>query len=148
VKRIAIIYESFSGNTETTKDLIEEELGAQGIECDVFKPRNLDPVRIHEYDGIIFGTLSWGDGALPRTFSKLVPEMDRLEGKVVGVFGTGDDTYSHFCGGVDVIVNILKEKNTVMGRLKILLKPKNEKERDRCRAFAARFAKVIKAEGN
>jgi flavodoxin I len=57
-----------------------------------------------QYDGILLGSYTWGDGELPFEAEDFYDQFDDLDlnGKVVGCFGSGDHAYPHFCAAVDI----------------------------------------------
>ena len=63
-------------------------------------------------------------------------------GKTFAVFGSGDTSYEHFCGAVDILEDKIKELggNAVLPSVKIEMNPEDEEE-DMLLQFGKDFAK-------
>lgn len=109
--RVIVLYTSLTGNTEEMAEAIA--LGAKEAGFDVTCKEAYDakPTELLEYDGIIIGAYTWGDGELPDEFLDFYEEMDGLDlsGKQAAAFGSGDTGYPAYCGAVDIIENKLRE---------------------------------------
>lgn len=109
--KVIIVYSSLTGNTEEMSELIESGVKEAGIEVvrkDAYEAKAAD---LLQYDGIIIGVYTWGDGELPDELLDFYEEMEELDlsGKKAAVFGSGDTSYTHYCGAVDIIENKLCE---------------------------------------
>ncbi|MBR3379205.1 MAG: flavodoxin domain-containing protein, partial [Bacillus sp. (in: Bacteria)] len=82
----------------------------------------------------LLGAYTWGDGDLPDDFIDLYEEMEELDltGKAFAVFGSGDTSYEHFCGAVDLIEEKVKELggDIVLPSIKIELNPEGNEEEE------------------
>ncbi|MEH7393436.1 flavodoxin domain-containing protein [Bacillus sp. JJ1503] len=138
--RIGLIYTSISGNTK--------ELALKLY--DLFKKRNLDVYlysieqfscnRLDEFDAVVVGTYTWGDGEIPDEMIPLYREFEKIDrsNMVTGVFGTGDSFYPHYCGAVDIFRDLLKAKTDLSVTLKVELLPQ-EQDLTKCIKFVDLF---------
>jgi flavodoxin I len=112
MKKAIVIYGSTTGNTEIASEAVEKGLKNSGIEVvkkDV-KDSSVDEVK--EYDFVILGSSTWGEGELQDDFEEFYDAMDdSFNGASVAVFGCGDsDMFPHcFCKAVDQIEEKAKE---------------------------------------
>lgn len=146
MSKVLLVYASMTGNTEEMADLIEK--GLQSEEIGVIKNDVLDVTAsdIEEYDAIILGAYTWGEGELPDEFEDFYDEMAEMDltGKTFAVFGSGDTAYEFFCGAVDLIEARVTEKGgrLILEALKVELNPEGE-DHDRCIAFGVEIAKFL-----
>ncbi|MBL3628950.1 flavodoxin domain-containing protein, partial [Bacillus sp. RHF6] len=78
--KILLVYATMSGNTEAMADLIEKGLQEAEAEADRFEAMDIDDAQLlNEYDHIIMGTYTWGDGDLPDEFLDLAEDMDEID---------------------------------------------------------------------
>jgi len=111
MNKVIIVYSSLTGNTEEMSEIIERGVKDAGIEVvrkDAYDAKAAD---LLQYDGIIIGAYTWGDGELPDEFLDFYEEMEGLDlsGKKAAVFGSGDTSYANYCGAVDLIEHKLRE---------------------------------------
>ncbi|HEY2493043.1 MAG TPA: flavodoxin [Paenibacillus sp.] len=146
--KIMVIYASLTGNKEEIAELIADGIRQTGSSVDVKCVDDCNAVQLLSYDGYLLGAYTWGDGELPDEFLDFTEEMDEvdLNGSRAAVFGSGDTTYSIYCGAVDVLENKLKECHAVVVQesLKIEYGPSKE-EQDACRVFGKNFAEACMA---
>lgn len=112
----ALFYYTNTGKTEAAinKDKI--------IECDIFKLNNIvqSKVEFDQYETIIIGTPTYGRGVPPLYFQKLLSKLTSLQGKKIGLFGSGNTIYGEdFCGALDLIEELVMDKNKVLFKFKI-----------------------------
>ena len=97
--KILEVYGSTTGNTESIAHAIEAKLQAAGNDVTV---GNADG-----YDAVLFGASCWGDEdiEMQEDFAALFENADKmnLKGKKIAAFASGDRSYPHFCGAVDVV---------------------------------------------
>ncbi|MGE6631195.1 flavodoxin [Bacillus sp. NPDC077027] len=131
---VLLVYATMSGNTEAMADLIEKGLLEAGASVDRHEAMDIDAELLNDYTQIILGAYTWGDGDLPDDFIDLYEDMDDLDlsGKSFAVFGSGDTSYEHFCGAVDLIEEKVKELggNVVLPSIKIELNPEGDEEEE------------------
>jgi flavodoxin I len=146
MSKVLLVYASMSGNTEEMADLIDQGLQKEGIEVDKNEILDVSASDMEEYDSIILGAYTWGEGELPDEFEDFYDDMATMDltGKTFAVFGSGDTSYDIFCGAVDLIEAMVAEKGgklTLEG-LKVELNPEGD-DHDRCIQFGIDFAKII-----
>lgn len=66
--KVLLVYASMSGNTEAMADLIEKGLLEGGAEVDRHEAMDVDAALFNDYQYMIFGAYTWGDGDLPDEF--------------------------------------------------------------------------------
>ncbi|MEC1607747.1 flavodoxin [Bacillus halotolerans] len=143
--KILLVYATMSGNTEAMADLIEKGLQEAEAEVDRFEAMDIDDAELfNDYEHIILGTYTWGDGDLPDEFLDLAEEMEALDftGKTCAVFGSGDTAYEYFCGAVDTLEEKIKERGgeIVLPSVKVEMNPEGEEE-EVLKKFGRQFAR-------
>jgi flavodoxin I len=91
---IAIYYGSSTGNTREVAQKIADKLGA-----DIYDLGSDDFSGIGQYDAVIFGTSTWGEGDLQDDWEENWESFENLDlsGKTVALFGLGDqDSYEDY----------------------------------------------------
>ena len=98
--KVALIFGSSTGNTESVADMIKKELGGK-LEL----VKNVKDITAHDFaipEALILGVPTWHIGEMQDDWAVLLPEIDKVnpsvEGKKVALFGLGDgkgypDTY-------------------------------------------------------
>jgi flavodoxin I len=89
----AIFYASSTGNTEIIAKQIAKTLGINNI----YDISNINIEKMNDYDKLIFGASTWGDGDLQDDWDDAWNEFCKLDfsGKTVALFGLGDqESYS------------------------------------------------------
>ena len=92
--------------------------------------------RLAEYDAVVIGTYTWGDGEIP---TEMIPLYEAFENQNVkhiltGVVGTGDRFYPHFCGAVDEFRDMLYVQTDLAVTLKVELSLQ-QSDMERCTKF-------------
>ncbi len=111
--KVAVIYGSSTGNTETAAKWVRDGLLAAGIKAEILNAADIKAASAAPYELIVFGSSTWGQGEIQDDFLSvydgLTPEI--LSGKKVAVFGCGDSDMfpDNFCEAVDLIVEKVKE---------------------------------------
>ncbi|MFC7440499.1 flavodoxin [Laceyella putida] len=140
--KIIMIYTSMTGNTEEMAELIAEGIREQGWVLDMKEVMDADVSELQDYEGILLGAYTWGDGELPDEFIDFYEEMKELDltGKRAAVFGSCDSAYEKFGAAVDILTERLAElgANLVLKGLKVELAPSGE-ERETCKQFGRNF---------
>jgi len=99
----ALFYASSTGNSEEIANKIAEELG----EIEVFDLSNTDIEKINDYEKVILGGSTWGDGELNDDWEEAWDSFKalKLADKTVALFGLGDqDGYpDEFCSALGII---------------------------------------------
>ncbi len=105
----AIFFATSTGNTEEIASKIAEKLG--GIE--VFDLADTDVEKINDYDKVILGGSTWGDGELNDDWDDSWSDFQDLDltGKTVALFGLGDQEgyEDEFCNALGLIYEQTKE---------------------------------------
>ncbi|MFN2746017.1 flavodoxin [Bacillus sp. z60-18] len=142
--KVLLVYASMSGNTEAMADLIEKGLLEGKADVDRHEAMDIDAALFNDYEHMIFGAYTWGDGELPDEFLDIYKDMEGLDfsGKTFAVFGSGDTSYEHFCGAVDILEEKIKELGgeIVIPSVKIEMNPEGEEE-NQLLDFGREFAK-------
>ncbi|WP_433995820.1 flavodoxin [Bacillus safensis] len=148
-EKVLLVYATMSGNTEAMADLIEKGITEAGASVDRHEAMDIDADLLNDYSHIMLGAYTWGDGDLPDDFIDLYEEMEELDltGKAFAVFGSGDTSYEHFCGAVDLIEEKVKELggDIVLPSVKIELNPEGEEE-DELISFGKQFVQLHQQE--
>lgn len=120
MKKMGIIYGSSTGTCESIAQTIAEKLGIAS--ADVIDASKITTDKAGEYDVLLLGTSTWGDGELQDDWYdaiKVVKTAD-LNGKTVALFGCGDsESYCDtFCDGMGIIYDQLKDSGcTFVGKV-------------------------------
>ncbi len=111
--KAVVIYGSTTGNTESLSEEVEKGLRKGGMEVTVMDVTKADVSKLADFDLIVLGCSTWGDGELQDDFIDFYDVMTKefLEGKKTAVFGPGDsDMYpDYFCEAVILLETKLKE---------------------------------------
>ncbi|MFF2014439.1 MULTISPECIES: flavodoxin [Paenibacillus] len=146
--KVLVAYASLTGNTEEIAELIVEGIKQAGGEAVLKSVTDCNADEIKEYEGVLLGAYTWGDGELPDEFLDFYEEMDELNlsGFKAAAFGSGDTGYEIYCGAVDTIEQKLKELGAeiVQESLKIEYGP-SATEKDACRQFGRQFIEACAA---
>ncbi|HSH25152.1 MAG TPA: flavodoxin [Massilibacterium sp.] len=145
MSKTVIIFASMGGNTEEIASIIAQKLKEASEDVTTIDMMDSPVVTIlNEYDQILLGAYTWGDGELPDEYLDFYDDLDTLDltGKKAAAFGSGDTGYPSFCGAVDLLSEKLKERGAeiVCDGLKVELFPEDE-EAEKCVAFAEALLK-------
>ncbi|OPA73243.1 flavodoxin [Paenibacillus selenitireducens] len=136
MNKLIMIFASMSGNTEEMALAVEKGLREGNADVTVKEVFDANASELLEYDGIVLGAYTWGDGELPDEFLDFYEEMDELDlsGKKAVVFGSCDSGYPAYGAAVDLLIDKLKERgaSVVADGLKVELSP-SEAEKEQCR---------------
>jgi flavodoxin I len=98
-----LLYTSKTGNTKTFANFIKQHVDNITI-CNDFT------VEIENYDKLVIGAYTWGNGKIPRDLKQfLIDNQYKFKGKKAYIFGSGNSIYPKFCGAVDGISKILTD---------------------------------------
>ncbi len=120
MKKTGVFYGSSTGTTQSMAESIAEKLGISA--SDVIDVSKLTVEKVNEYEALILGTSTWGDGELQDDWYdgvKVLKSAD-LKGKTIALFGCGDaDSYCDtFCDGMGIIYEDIKDSGcTVVGKV-------------------------------
>ena len=149
MKRILILYASSTGNTEEIARLLNKSLDKDHFEVTLknLEMEESEAKLLLEYDGILFGTYTYDDGDLPfetEVFSDYLDTID-LSGKVIGLFGSGDTSYSQFCQAVEEMKENFRRTQAVVidTTVKIDLDPQDEEDFEAIKKLAEEFQRTL-----
>ena len=106
--KVLIVYGSTTGNTAGIAEALGEQIGGAGHEVTVKNAADVTAEGLcNGYDAVLFGCSAWGtdEVEMQDDFNALFEEFDVIgaAGKKVACFASGDSSFEHFCGAVDVI---------------------------------------------
>lgn len=113
--KVLIVFGSTTGNTESIASAIAEILENQGVRVEIKNASEISDCKnlVSGYDAVLMGCSCWGDTdiELQDDFAPLVDQFSSmgLSRTKVAAFASGDSSYVHFCGAVDVIENAAKK---------------------------------------
>ena len=114
MSKIAVFYGSTTGTCETLAGVIAGKLGTDAV----FSAADLDDAKIAEYDLLVLGTSTWGDGELQDDWYDAVEVLKNadLSGKKVALFGCGDSASypDTFCGAMGILYEAVQGA-TILG---------------------------------
>ena len=141
-----LIYASMTGNTEDMADAIADGIREEGGELTMKSVLDANASELEQYDGIVLGAYTWGDGDLPDEFLDFYDEMDDVElaDKKAAVFGSCDSSYSAYGAAVDTLIEKLEERGAevVLPGLKVELTP-TSRQIEECKAFGKQLAQHV-----
>ncbi len=82
-------------------------------------------INLNDYDLIVFATSTYGRGTPPPPFFKIRDQLINLKHKKIGLVGSGRTEYEYFCGALDLLEEILKDKNEILFKFKFEGYPKD-----------------------
>ena len=90
MSKVAVVYWSGTGNTETMANAVAEGAKGAGAEVDVLVANDFNSGKVAEYDGIAFGCPAMGAEVLEE--GEMEPFVTEVEGfaagKTIGLFGS------------------------------------------------------------
>ncbi len=113
--KTGIFYGSSTGYTADVATRIARALGVEL--ADVHDVTNTAPSAVGDYDILLMGASTWGSGDMQSDFEDFLDGVKALDltGKMVGVFGCGDETMAEtFCASVGKIYKAMAETGATM----------------------------------
>ena len=112
--KIAIIYGSTTGKTETAAHIIGAALKYEQLHPSLMDVAGLAVTELDkDYDLILLGSSTWGDEdvELQEDFAEFYEMMEdaHFEDRRFAVFGCGDSGHPVFCGAVELIEEKVEE---------------------------------------
>ncbi len=142
-----VVYGSTTGNTEFLAEVIVSGLKEGGLEV---VTKNVSETKVSEvanYDVVVLGCSTWGEGELQDDFIDFYEKMKDLSlaGKKAAVFGPGDkESYPDtFCKAVDLLKEKLKKCGAEIVAESFKIDGEVEKAIEDANAWALRIAKSI-----
>lgn len=98
MKKIGIFYGSSTGYTADVANRIAKALGVDS--ADVYNVTDVAPSKLGDYEVILLGSSTWGDGDVQSDVEDFVDGASALDlsGKKIALFGCGDETMSQTFG--------------------------------------------------
>jgi flavodoxin I len=108
---ILVLYASEMGHTQAMAQKMAEGVQLAGIKPQVKDAFGATAIEINDYDALLLGSGTTGDGELLDEAQDIYDDLDRvdLNGMPCGVFGAGDTSYELYCEAVNVIHKKLAE---------------------------------------
>lgn len=148
--KVIVVYASMTGNTEEMAEAIAAGVKEAGVEVVYKEAFDAKASELEQYDAIIVGAYTWGDGELPDEILDFYEELDEIDlnGKKAAVFGSGDSSYPIYCGAVDTIEAKLKELGAeiVAESLKVEYNP-SDAEKEQCKELGRQVAGLVTVAG-
>lgn len=90
MSKVAVVYWSGTGNTESMAQKVEEGAKAAGAEVSVFTASEFSAAQVDEFDAIAFGCPSMGSEQLEESeFEPMFNDCEsKLNGKKIALFGS------------------------------------------------------------
>lgn len=140
VGKILVGYFSMSGSTEEIANLVKENLSESQHEIVLEDLTLMEAADLENYDNMVIGAYTWGDGELPDEALDFYEDLDGLDlsGKKVAIFGSGDTSYPEFCEAVVILEDKFKERGAeiVTEGLKVEFTPDTDEDVENCKTFA------------
>lgn len=110
MSKAIIVFGSTSGNCEELAGIIADTATGKGLEVVLKNVTETSVDELQDYDLILLGSSTWGDGELQDDFYDFDADMSNisLADKKVAVFGCGDSGMDDFCGAVTLIESRVK----------------------------------------
>ena len=116
MSKIAILYGTSGGNTESVAKRIKELFGG---DVDLYNVDSVTVDQFKDYPYLILGTSTTGTGDLQDDWDSFLPAFSKadLSGKKVAIFALGDSASfsSTFAESMKIIYDAIKDKTTVVG---------------------------------
>ncbi|MCX8065317.1 MAG: flavodoxin [Candidatus Hydrogenedentes bacterium] len=110
--KILILYATTTGNTEYVAQIIKSAL--KGCEVDLKNVNDEGLENFNDYDLLIFGTPTWGEGTIHKDWKTFIENLqeDSLKGKRIALFGLGDSLMfpKHFVNGLGELYSMCLAK--------------------------------------
>ncbi len=140
-KPASLIVSSQKGNTLGILDYLEDK-DFEFTER-ITKFRGTDEIQraLDNADIIVLGVSTYSstyqqEPEFPHQVARFQETLESMEGKQVILFGSGRSEYPLFCGALDYLESVLKEKNTILAKYKFEGYPREYQKRE--------FEKLVK----
>ncbi|MFB2937983.1 flavodoxin FldA [Aerosakkonemataceae cyanobacterium BLCC-F154] len=112
--KVGLFYGTQTGNTETIAELIQKELGGDGV-VDLHDISSSETGDFDDYECIIIGCPTWNVGELQADWEGFYDELENIDfnGKKVAYFGVGDQI--GYADNFQDAIGILEEKIASLG---------------------------------
>jgi flavodoxin I len=145
--KVAIVYSSITGNTEELVRMVGSCFQGFSIATQIYRIEEFPTSRINEFDGLVIGTYTWGNGEIPTEMMDLyrLIESQDVHDLKTAVIGTGDSFYPSFCGAVDEFRDMLYVHTSLVATLKVELQPRL-KDYARCETLVELMTERIQSQ--
>ncbi|XWK87865.1 MAG: flavodoxin FldA [Phormidium sp.] len=112
--KLGLFYGTQTGNTETIAELIQKELGGDGV-VDLHDISSSEAGEFDDYECIIIGCPTWNVGELQADWEGFYDELENIDfnGKKVAYFGAGDQI--GYADNFQDAIGILEKKIASLG---------------------------------
>jgi flavodoxin I len=118
-----LIYATYSGSTLEVSNFIAGQFIQKKIHITIKDARDIEPEIYKNYDLILLGSPTWGEGEAHELFKRLFEKSEnkKFPQKKFAVFGLGDTSYQIFCGAADSLEEYVQkiEGKIIIETLKI-----------------------------
>lgn len=124
-----VLYHSYGGNTKLLAEYVMNLLNDKGYKVTFMSSKECIKNNLYnkvlEYDVVMFGSNTWGDGELPSPMYKILDNIlkeeneERLSEIVTGVFGTGETGYVNYCEAVNIMAKAFNGYTNLAVTLKV-----------------------------
>lgn len=123
--KVAIVYSSVTGNTEELVQMVGSCFQTFSIVTQIYKVEEFPFSQLNEFQGLVIGTYTWGNGEIPPEMMALYREIESQDVRDLSTaaVGTGDSFYPSFCGAVDEFRDMLYVHTSLVATLKVELQP-------------------------
>lgn len=112
--KTGIFFGSATGTTAEIARRIGKLLGV--ADADIYDVASTAPDKVGEYDLLLIGSSTWGNGELEDDWYDFVAGMQALDlkGKKIAIFGCGDETMADtFCNAVGILYDRLRDTGAI-----------------------------------
>ncbi|MEA1955517.1 MAG: flavodoxin [Campylobacterota bacterium] len=114
--KIGLFYASSTGNTEDVAQEIKEKF--EGADITLHNLGNATNDAMEQYDKLIFGISTWGEGDLQDDWEEFLPNLEELDcsDKTIAMFGLGDqeEYCDHYLDAMGTIYDVVIAKGTTV----------------------------------
>lgn len=119
MEKIAILFGSSTGNTESVAEAMAEKIGSDNVDLINVDSASVDD--LGEYKNFILGASTWGVGDLQDDWEGFLSDFAGMDfaGKKVALYGLGDSaTYSDsFVDAMKAIYDEIADKAEIIGQV-------------------------------
>lgn len=113
---ILIIYDTYSGGTQAATEYLALMLNENGHNAIVKRVTDINASEISDYGTVFFASPSWlendKEGQPHINFLRFIESAKDIQfaDKKFAFMGLGDESYAHFCNGIEIIKRFVQEK--------------------------------------
>jgi len=114
--KILIVYGSNTGNTAYVAEIISSALSEHEVK--IKNVLSVDTEEFRQYDLLILGTSTWGNGEAQKDWKEVLKKLDKriIGGKLIALFGLGDSAMfpEQFASEVRNIYDVVIENGGIV----------------------------------